>query len=152
MAVVRPSLQHVGYRNPRTGVLHERKFDLTPGSDWEELYVGSLAGVVYLDGYQSAAAEFQQRHFGEHADTFHSGLLLAEEAGEVCRAILKRMQGIRGTRDEWTAMVRKECIDVQLVLLGIAHYEGFSLAGALSEFWPQIEARDVNHDPIGGPG
>jgi hypothetical protein len=30
--------KHVGYRNPRTGVLHPLKLSLSPGPDWEPLY------------------------------------------------------------------------------------------------------------------
>jgi NTP pyrophosphatase (non-canonical NTP hydrolase) len=78
----------------------------------------------------------------------HAGLALAEEAGEVCKALLKREHGTRGTFGEWTQQVRKECGDVFLVLCDIAHREGFSLAQAVMDRYEEIIDRDLNHDPL----
>lgn len=78
----------------------------------------------------------------------HAGLALAEEAGEVCKAILKREHGTRGSFGEWTQEVRKECGDVFLVLCDIAHREGFSLAQAVVDRYEEIVDRDLNHDPL----
>jgi NTP pyrophosphatase (non-canonical NTP hydrolase) len=80
--------------------------------------------------------------------TTEQALGLAEEAGEVCRAVLKRIHGTRGTTEQWTAEIRKEAGDVVLVLLGLASYEGFSLAQAVVDRWAETEHRDPNHDPI----
>ena len=63
------------------------------------------------------------------------GLALAEEAGEVCRAILKRLEGTRGTPEEWTANLRKEIGQAMLVLLNLAALEEADASDVLVEAW-----------------
>lgn len=75
-------------------------------------------------------------------------LVLAYHASRITRAVLKRAHGTRGSYADWTEEVRKEAADVLLVLLDIARREDFSLAKALIERQAEIEARDINHDPI----
>lgn len=74
---------------------------------------------------------------------------IAEEAGEVCRAVLKRFQGIRGSREQWNAEIRKECADVLLKLYHLAVAEGFDLSEALESRWQEISKRDWQADKIG---
>ena len=75
-------------------------------------------------------------------------LVLAEEVGELCRAVVKRHQGIRGTHAEWTAQLRAEAADVLLTLYALASGEGFDLHTAAAEKWAQILHRDPNaHRP-----
>ena len=82
-------------------------------------------------------------------DPAHQALNVAEEAGELCRAVLKRVQGIRGTREQWTAEVRKEAADVVLSLYNLAIIEGFDLDEAVRERWQAVEQRDWVSDPVG---
>lgn len=77
------------------------------------------------------------------------GLAVAEEAGEVCRAILKRALEIRGTHDEWTAEIRKEVGDLVSTILMLAITEGFDLETVVVERMQHLLARSVNHDPVG---
>ena len=74
---------------------------------------------------------------------------LAEETGELCRAALKRFQGIRGTQDEWYEEVRKEAGDIFLKLLHIASTWDFDLEEAVLERWETIKQRDFVKDPKG---
>lgn len=67
---------------------------------------------------------------------------LVEEVGELCRAILKRDQGIRGSYDEWTAEIRKELGDVLIKLLDVADTAGFDLAEAAADRWSVVSQRD----------
>lgn len=82
---------------------------------------------------QTAVTLWVGKQFGDDRDTLESGLALAEESGEVCRAILKRLQCEKGTtnRDEqladWNQAVRDEVADTAIVLLSIAGVEGFDL-------------------------
>ena len=59
-------------------------------------------------------------------DVVSEGLALAEEAGEVCRAILKRKEGTRGTKVGWTEELAKELGQTLLVILNMAAEEGLS--------------------------
>lgn len=74
---------------------------------------------------------------------------LAEEVGEVMRAAVKRSQGIRGTRAEWDAELRKECADVLIKLCDVASFYGFDLAAAVAERWTVVSARDWKVNPQG---
>lgn len=81
-------------------------------------------------------------------DVLSDALGIAEEAGEVCRAVLKRRHGTRGSHADWTAQLRTEAADVALVLLVLAAREGFDLRDAIEDRYEQIKDRSVNHDPI----
>lgn len=76
--------------------------------------------------------------------TEEQALVLAEETGEVCRAVVKRSQGLRGTHVEWTARIQAEVADAHLTLLAIAATEGFDLAAATARKWAKITGRDAN--------
>ncbi len=69
-------------------------------------------------------------------------LSLAEEVGELCRAVLKRHQNIRGTHEQWTLELRKEIADVHLALLALAEREGIDLHTATVERFTDITTRN----------
>lgn len=114
-------------------------------------------GILWLDTKQKESGKYVDSSWpGE--TIMHATLGLAEEAselgialhtGRICRAVLKREHGTRGSAEEWAEEVRKESADLLLVLLDIARRENFSLGQALVERQAVIEARDLNHDPVG---
>lgn len=67
-------------------------------------------------------------------------LAVAEEAGEVCRAVLKRSHGNRPDTD-WNKNLREEAADVVITLLSLAANEGWSLSDAVAERWEEVRAR-----------
>jgi NTP pyrophosphatase (non-canonical NTP hydrolase) len=73
----------------------------------------------------------------------------AEEMGELCRAVLKQHQNIRGTWEEWQEEIKKESGDVFLKLLDIAVRCGFDLETAVQARWETIRLRDWRKDKIG---
>lgn len=73
---------------------------------------------------------------------------LGEEIGELMRAAVKRSQGIRGTRAEWDAELRKEAGDVFIKLCDVASFYGFDLSRAITERWETIKQRDWRKDKI----
>lgn len=75
-------------------------------------------------------------------------LALAEEVGELARAVVKRAHGNRGSSADWSAELRREAGDVLLVLLNIAHLERFDLHDAGLERLDVILNRDLDHDPV----
>lgn len=74
-------------------------------------------------------------------------LAIAEEAGEVCRAVLKRTQSYAGqdrlqrSPADWTAEVRKELADVVITCLSMAENEGFDLMQATRERFAAVRER-----------
>ena len=97
---------------------------------------------------QAEVAAWVAHNFGNSNELATYGGMI-EEAGEVMQAAVKRSQGIRGTHEEWTAKIRKECADVFVKLCDIAQYEGFDLADAIEERWSDVRRRDWKADPIG---
>jgi NTP pyrophosphatase (non-canonical NTP hydrolase) len=84
-------------------------------------------------------------------DATSEALALAEEAGEVCRAVLKRHQGVRGTSEQWSEQLRTELAQVVVVAINLAAVEGFDLYEAVVEEHRRWVNTDPNHDPIGAP-
>lgn len=74
---------------------------------------------------------------------------LAEETGEVCRAVLKMGQGIRGTREEWLAEVEKELGDVVIKACAVATSLGIDLLRAVEDRWEDVSQRDWTADRVG---
>lgn len=79
---------------------------------------------------------------------------LAEEAGELCRAVLKLERGIRGTYDEWHDEITKEIGDTIICAIFIANDYGIDWEDALVRRWEVIEQRDWQRDRVqhGVPG
>lgn len=101
-----------------------------------------------IRGYQIAVAPWALHNFPN--DTAETAVLgLCEEAGEVARAALKRFQGIRGTDEQWSAILRAECADVFFKLCHIAAIEDFDLANAIYTRWAEVNKRDFVADRIG---
>lgn len=91
-----------------------------------------------------------RHNFGPDRSVRDQVLVVAEEVGELCRAIVKREQGIRGTREEWDAAVRKEAADIGIALLAVAHTEGFDLPTEMADVWAEVSRRDWAADPQTG--
>lgn len=100
-----------------------------------------------LPAVQRIVAEFAARAWpGLTVEV--EALALAEEVGELARAVVKRAHGNRGTAEDWTAELRREAGDVLLVLLNIAALEEFDLwTAALDRLYVILE-RDLDHDPV----
>lgn len=98
--------------------------------------------------YQAAVNAWVEHNFGRGNELATVGGL-AEEVGEVMRAAVKRSQGIRGTREEWDAELRKECADVFIKLCDVAGFYGFALDEAIEDRWLVVRARDWKADPQG---
>jgi NTP pyrophosphatase (non-canonical NTP hydrolase) len=75
------------------------------------------------------------------------GLGLGEESGEVLRAILKREEGIRGTRSEWTQELFKEVGDVAIKLFQICAREGVEFDHVIAKRWKEVSQRDFRGNP-----
>jgi NTP pyrophosphatase (non-canonical NTP hydrolase) len=113
----------------------------------ETLQAECSRGCREIDGYQLMIGAWSDYNFGDVPDTGVIGLV--EEVGEMCRAYVKRAQGIRGTREEWDAELRKEAADVFIKLAQICHDEKFYLSEAVAERWAIVRQRDWRADRQG---
>lgn len=93
-----------------------------------------------LDDYATEILRLQRKAFGE-PDLRNQALVLAEESGEVCRAIVKRQQGIR---PDDRGDVASECADILFVTLGIIAMEGGNadalLRGTVEKFRARVKS------------
>lgn len=96
---------------------------------------------------QRECGEWTDRNFLPGDNLERRALVLAEETGEAVRCVLKMQQGIRGTRDEWMAELRKELGDVQGALYALAHRAGIDLDDAWSDRWLDLSKRDFKGNP-----
>lgn len=97
---------------------------------------------------QAQVNTWVEHNFG-HDNEMATVVGLVEEVGELSRAVVKRSQGIRGTREEWDAEMRKEAADVLIKLCDVASFYGFDLADAVAERWTVVSARDWKANPQG---
>lgn len=105
----------------------------------------------YLDTFQTEVETWSFRNFGDQnaCPVELAALGLAEEVGELCRALLKRKQGIRGSRYDWNREVHTELADVLIKLFDVAARENVSIADCLAVRWPEVAGRDFVTNPIG---
>lgn len=125
---------------------------------------------VHIDAYMYQIGRWSTMNFGS-VDTGPTGLVeevaeLYEAMGgddevtnrartlfgpvaKMCRAWVKRTQGIRGTHEQWSAEMRMEAADVFIKLAQICYDEHFSLEDAVAERWAVVGARDFVSNPIG---
>lgn len=118
---------------------------------WRPAVMAEAGAPAQLDDAplrQGDVHAWSVRNFGQLPQTIVT-LGLAEEVGELCRAVLKREQGIRGTREEWDAEVRKELGDCVIKLLDIAAYEDADLMTVASQRWAAIRERNWIANPNG---
>lgn len=103
---------------------------------------------MHISEFQEQVSAWADHNYGPR-DIVKSTLGIAEEVGELCRAVLKRVQGVRGTHEEWSKEIEKELGDVFIKLCEIAGVEGLSLYSVAIERWQDIKQRDFVADPIG---
>lgn len=103
---------------------------------------------VELPELQRGVAAWVAHNFGESTRVAEA-LGLAEEVGELCRAVLKQEQGIRGTYEEWDEEIAKELGDILIKLTSVATACGVDLDRAVVDRWATVRQRDFRADPIG---
>lgn len=75
---------------------------------------------------------------------------MTEEVGELMRCVTKLEQGIRGTREEWLAEMKKEIGDVFIKLVDIADWYAIDILEAIhNRFYDDIQPRDWVKDQKG---
>lgn len=79
------------------------------------------------------------------ADNFNRGeshadkvIGLVEEVGELCRAVLKRKQGVRGSYEQWTDEIEKELGDIFIKGCDVVDALGFTWSIIARKRWQNV--------------
>ena len=107
-----------------------------------------MSGETQIRDLQRSVAQWHRQEFPK-SDLPQQALVLTEEVGEVCRAIVKKAQGIRGMAEHWDANLRTEVADVLIALCAVAEHAGIDLADALTDRWPDVRRRQFATDNPG---
>lgn len=92
---------------------------------------------------QSDIHHYNIDHFVDR-DACQDALAVSEESGALSRAVLKRVNGMRGGGEaEWTALARRKAADTMIALYSFAANEGFDLDEAVEEQWEDVSQREV---------
>lgn len=103
--------------------------------------------VARNENLQTAIGCWTRTQFGPSTDSFHDALAIAEEAGEVCRAILKRHQADIGTSnrneslEHWEQAIRDEVADLIITALSLAENEGFDAMAETRRRFNEVRQR-----------
>lgn len=101
-----------------------------------------------MDKVNDEVAEWAAKNFPyENRGTISLGI--AEEVGELCRAVLKQHQGIRGTYADWDKEIKKELGDVYIKLVHLATFCQWDLTDIILDRWDEVKRRDWIKDKIG---
>lgn len=110
----------------------------------------SCCGEFNLDEMQEQVAGWAEYNFGSPLKPDEQFLGLTEELGELAHARLKRLQGIRGTKEEHDAAERDAVGDIAVFLMNYCSSRGESLATIIQEVWKVIQHRDFKKFPKNG--
>lgn len=108
-------------------------------------------GNLDLAAFQYDVGQWAERNFGE-VQPIQPLLGMVEELGELCHAILKHQQGIRGFEDEATVRVAIEDAvgDLMVYAANFMNRHGLSLERAIVETWTTVRQRDWTKNPVTG--
>lgn len=102
----------------------------------------------YAPHFRDAANAIQADHKAwadrnfPNADPIDPVLGVAEEVGELCHAILKQKQGIRGTHEQHEAKAKDAVGDIVIYLLDVCSKRGWSFGEIVAETWAEVRKRD----------
>lgn len=93
--------------------------------------------------------EWKIRNF-PRADLAQAALVVGEEAGEVQRAVLKSLDGIRGTSEEWVIQLGKEAAQLVIGLSALTEMAGLDLESEIEREWAVVRQRNWADYPLNG--
>lgn len=110
-----------------------------------------MDGIVNLRKIQWEHDEWARRNFGEQHRLENSVLGMGEEFGELCHAIVKLNQGIRGVGEDTVMdLIADAHCDLIIFSLGVASMVNYDLATELDQTWAKVKSRDWVEDPERG--
>jgi NTP pyrophosphatase (non-canonical NTP hydrolase) len=106
-----------------------------------------------LDTMQTKVNVWSDHNFGdtrgiEAASNCLLGVM--EEGGELCHAILKSKQGIRGTQEEHEAAAKDAIGDMLIYLFNLCGKMDWRMSDCLLDAWMEVSERDWKKFPKNG--
>jgi len=101
-----------------------------------------------IEDYQFEVEKWVEHNFGK-GTPMSAVVGLAEEVGELCRAILKQYQQVRGSYTEWQEEIKKELGDVFIKICDVANEADIDLSTGIKSRWTEVKKRDFKANPIG---
>jgi NTP pyrophosphatase (non-canonical NTP hydrolase) len=98
---------------------------------------------------QQEVFDWRVNNFNDYPTALKGALIIAEETGEIARAVLKREQAIRGTYEQWSDELKLEMAQTTIALLVLAELEGFDLLEAVEKYFLLLKQRNFKTDSIG---
>ena len=98
---------------------------------------------------QKEVKEWAERNFPD-AEKVDPVLGVAEETGELCHAILKMKQKIRGTEDQHRANAFDAVGDIVIYLADVCNKYNLDLQAAVATTWFKVKKRNWKDDPEKG--
>jgi NTP pyrophosphatase (non-canonical NTP hydrolase) len=109
--------------------------------------------VINLKELQGKVGAWSKKNFGEQGGD-HGAMVFTlgvnEEAGELAHAILKRTQGIRGTREEHDAAAQDAIGDINVYLMDLCDHEGWDYEAIIRDTAAKVLKRDWTQDKQNG--
>lgn len=90
---------------------------------------------------QLEVGEWARRNFGGNP-AIYPLLGAVEEMGELSHAVLKGLQGIRGTKEEHDAKAKDAVGDIIIYLADFCERSGYSLNDCIENAWDEVKERD----------
>jgi NTP pyrophosphatase (non-canonical NTP hydrolase) len=93
---------------------------------------------------QRENAEWAERNFGARPSDRSPWVVfgIVEEVGELCHALLKQHQGIRGSWDEHEAKAKDAVGDILVYLANTCERHGWDMQEIIEQTWAEVKARD----------
>ncbi len=73
-----------------------------------------------------------------------------EEVGELCHAILKKQQGIRGSKKYHEAKIDDAIADIVIFLVGFCNLTGRDFEQILAKVWTKVKKRNWKKNKLNG--
>lgn len=96
---------------------------------------------------QNEVSKWADHNFGDKRDPF---LGVVEEVGELSHAILKRKQGIRGTKEEHEEAIIDAVGDIVIFLADFCATQKIDFALSVALTWDKVKKRDWKKYPVNG--
>ncbi len=101
-----------------------------------------------LETLQKEQGAWQEKNFGP-SPSWHALLGVQEEAGELCHAHLKSVQGIRTNENHQAAKI-DAVGDIVIYLAAYCNLEGIDLQLAVEQTWQEVSQRNWKANQVNG--
>lgn len=92
-----------------------------------------------LARFQNQVRDWHRANFDPQPDL--GALVVCEEAGELARAVIKGVQGVRGGKARWEAEKRKEAADVIISTIAFCCENDIDVVDAIRHRWETVGQR-----------